>query len=549
MKKTLSDKDALAAAVIDGEDVVKEVVTKTVYSQDADYFKKEEKRASRKAYKKAMERADAALVAKKEDASGAEVDADATVSSTSSNKKKVKTSTTVEEDEDEEEVVFKSSSVKESTTTTSKSDSTKSSSKKSSAKSSEKSSSKKSSKDDRRHLTTQHLADADPCHDGLSPRCTPPTSKPVEHRSLAGSPTKSPSSGLHKPTWKPSSKPNEHRRLAGSPTKSPSSGLHKPTWRPSSKPVEHASKSEIGAALPRQLSLKDKKEELKAFQAAALVSTEEESSSSASSSESDVDQQLFSSKFSTSSTTNKSERVSKKADAKLKAKVVEEESIKSSKGEVKQDNDKALTLQAIEVKGDIKSSELKTAAKEASKSKSAVNDEVDFELNGVTGEQKKMTKWLAEAYESSGHRQLSKADKEAANDAKHGNDKLSKKESKKIIEKKVDQLEEKKSQVKKATLSDNKAKVSSRQLENDKSTIKIAVLPKTGSDPTKSPSSGLHKPTWRPSAKPIENKKTDSVPSKSPSAGLHKPTWKPSAKPVEQSSKKSDVGAALPRQL
>ena len=66
-------------------------------------------------------------------------------------------------------------------------------------------------------------ADADPCHDGLSPRCTPPTSKPVEHRSLAGSPTKSPSSGLHKPTWKPSSKPNEHRRSLGSKSSSSSS--------------------------------------------------------------------------------------------------------------------------------------------------------------------------------------------------------------------------------------------------------------------------------------------------------------------------------------
>jgi len=62
---------------------------------------------------------------------------------------------------------------------------------------------------------------------------------PVLTRRLAGSPTKSPSSGLHKPTWRPSSKPNEHRNLAGSPTKSPSSGLHKPTWRPSSKPNEH----------------------------------------------------------------------------------------------------------------------------------------------------------------------------------------------------------------------------------------------------------------------------------------------------------------------
>ena len=169
--------------MVDGEDVVKEVVTKTVYSQDADYFKKEEKRASRKAYKKAMERADAALEAKKADASGADTEIDATTS-TKSNKKKVKSSTTTEAtEEEEEEVAMKSS----------KADSKKSSSEKSSS-----SSSKKSSKDVRRHLTK---ADADPCHDGLSPRCTPPTSKPVEHRSLAGSPTKSPSSGLHKPTW------------------------------------------------------------------------------------------------------------------------------------------------------------------------------------------------------------------------------------------------------------------------------------------------------------------------------------------------------------
>ena len=49
------------------------------------------------------------------------------------------------------------------------------------------------------------------------------------------------------------------RNLASSPTKSPSSGLHKPTWKPSSKPVEHvASKTTVGAALPkhRELGLK-----------------------------------------------------------------------------------------------------------------------------------------------------------------------------------------------------------------------------------------------------------------------------------------------------
>ena len=81
-------------------------------------------------------------------------------------------------------------------------------------------------------------------------------------RNLAGSPTKSPSSGLHKPTWRPSSKPAEHRKLTiktassvsqvaknaiyglSGPTKSPSTGLHKPTWKPTpgtptGKPFEH----------------------------------------------------------------------------------------------------------------------------------------------------------------------------------------------------------------------------------------------------------------------------------------------------------------------
>ena len=42
----------------------------------------------------------------------------------------------------------------------------------------------------------------------------------------------------------------DKNKLAGTPTKSPSSGVHKPTWKPSSKPVEHASKQ--GAALPKQ---------------------------------------------------------------------------------------------------------------------------------------------------------------------------------------------------------------------------------------------------------------------------------------------------------
>ena len=305
------------------------------------------------------------------------------------------------------------------------------------------------------------------------------------------SPTKSPSSGVHKPTWRPSSKPNESkndvgvdvvsdigaalpRRLAektassvsqaaknaiyglSGPTKSPSTGLHKPTWKPTpgtptGKPLEHRglrqllghhaardaandakhdndklSKKESKkiiekkvdqldkkaalkkAALStkkdkvsadRQLkSLKDKKEELKAFQAAALADSEDAPSIY---SESEVDPSVsFSAKFATSATTtNKSERESKKSDAKLKAKVVEEESSKASKGEVKQTLLKAAALQATELKGTIKSLELKTAAKEASKS-SKKEETVVVELNSLQGEQKKMAKWLAKAYEA-----------------------------------------------------------------------------------------------------------------------------------------------------
>ncbi len=70
---------------------------------------------------------------------------------------------------------------------------------------------------------------------------TDPSAVGLDHRQLTGSPTKSPSTGLHKPTWKPSSKPAEHRQL---------SSTSKPNEKgKTSKPAEK--KSLIGAALPR----------------------------------------------------------------------------------------------------------------------------------------------------------------------------------------------------------------------------------------------------------------------------------------------------------
>ena len=56
---------------------------------------------------------------------------------------------------------------------------------------------------------------------------------------------------------------------AANPTKSPSAGLHKPTWKPSAKPAEHASKQ--GAALPRRALKQD------FLQTTAILKSPEES--------------------------------------------------------------------------------------------------------------------------------------------------------------------------------------------------------------------------------------------------------------------------------
>ena len=112
-------KTAIEAAEVEIEDALDKedkVVTKVVYSQDLDYFKKESKRTARKAYKKAMERANTALLTKKVDTSGAKGKVDEVA---------------------EETVALMASSGKSS---------------KSSSSSSSKSSSKKSSSKSRRHL-------------------------------------------------------------------------------------------------------------------------------------------------------------------------------------------------------------------------------------------------------------------------------------------------------------------------------------------------------------------------------------------------------------
>ena len=256
-------------------------------------------------------------------------------------------------------------------------------------------------------------------------------------RELAGSPTKSPSSGLHKPTWKPSSKPNEHSsksavKSAGSPSKSPSSGLHKPTWKPSSKPNEkHSTKSEVGAALPRKLEEK--------LQPPAGV------------------------------------------EAKHPAVPVDEDA------EVVPTKSPSAGLHKPTWKPSSKPAEhaqpedgpvLSTQMHDGEKVVRPAHQSDEKDLEGRLG--------AVEAVK----------EKEAVAGAK------------------------------------GKAP---RQLAGS---------------PTKSPSSGLHKPTWKPSSKPNEHRELAGSPSKSPSSGLHKPTWKPSSKPNERRalSERKEVRKESPKE-
>ena len=68
----------------------------------------------------------------------------------------------------------------------------------------------------------------------------------VDWRSIAGRKTQEATSFTA--TVKDLFAPETTRATAGSPTKSPSSGVHKPTWKPSSKPAEHSPEADAVAA-------------------------------------------------------------------------------------------------------------------------------------------------------------------------------------------------------------------------------------------------------------------------------------------------------------
>ena len=259
-------------------------------------------------------------------------------------------------------------------------------------------------------------------------------------------PTKSPSTGMHKPTWKPSSKPAEHRQLAGSPTKSPSTGMHKPTWKPSSKPAEH-----------RSLSTRDERAEQKAK--AEADEAREEAAASTDSTKSE-----------------KSEKLEK-------TEVVEEE-VLPKKSALKSE------VEVLSKKAALK--DLKTEAKTAKSAIKTADTTID----------KKEAKFEVEQAEA------------ITREIKSGSATL-------VVDPRI------------AALQANKAASQTKKFMLYKEEMANPMRRKLAGSPTKSPSTGMHKPTWKPSSKPAEHRQLAGSPTKSPSTGMHKPTWKPSSKPAE----------------
>ena len=345
--------------------------------------------------------------------------------------------------------------------------------------------------------------DADPCHDGLSPRCTPPTSKPVEHRTLqnaAGVPTKSPSSGLHKPTWKPSSKPAESAMEAtlmtnANPTLEPPSTI---VAAPKSAMTSSKGSSATTSAEAREAGPKGASKKLAhdGQPARNLV----------------ANQATASTPLATHTATTAMTATAEEAGVPTKS---------PSSG-----------LHKPTWKPSSKPAE---HAMEATVM-TAVNPTLTSSSRaaGPKGASKTL------AHDGAPSRTLVAGPKDDADPCHDGLSPRCTPPTSKPVEHKV-----------------------SRALAGS---------------PTKSPSSGLHKPTWKPSSKPNEHRElvggvftqsgagssaaknggastghavvkmrssANTPPSKSPSAGLHKPTWKPSSKPAESAMESSAMESSV----
>ena len=326
------------------------------------------------------------------------------------------------------------------------------------------------------------------------------TSSSSKHRQLAGSPTKSPSSGLHKPTWKPSSKPAEHRQLAGSPTKSPSSGLHKPTWKPSSKPAEH-----------RRLETRDERAEQHDTHVAKdgedIVTYDMASSSSKGKSSKEI--------LTPPVKGSKLGQVTEGKDSEKSSKTEVKDSEKSSKTESKDSSSSSSSKIAKQIKTtDAAVKDLKKMLPIESKDeKLAFKGEIKEVKADIKDEKKTLTKLDTKDEKKDAKKEIKSEvksleqiklafDAEATTPASaKGKPVIHDKDGEDGVDLDTEFLAMEDNRVDRKVAKKAKAEAEESLASARPSTDSR----KLAGSPTKSPSSGLHKPTWKPSSKPAEH--------------------------------------------
>ena len=375
---------------------------------------------------------------------------------------------------------------------------------------------------------------------------------------------------LMKTGYVPSGTTQNLIKMASSPTKSPSTGLHKPTWKPSSKPAEHRTLSkkveEVSTKKEAKADMKEKKSEIKEDKS-EIKTLEKEVKSAKTMIK--ADKEVVINEETGRPYGLDEDGVTVHAPAKgsklgqVEGTVVaaanrkDAKDLETSKTKVSRKlsirSEKAAALKESVSKGEkvaVKKSALKEAKSEIKEVAKEVK-EVETEL--MTSKQAAKTAKKESKSESKSEKKESKSEKkESKSDAK--SEKKSSKEADAeadaaaaAAEAEAEAAKEKKN----ADVTHDKVNGQHTETVDKHLEAQINKHRRLAGSPTKSPSTGLHKPTWRPSSKPAEHrelKKSDEFSDRGP-PHVATPTMKPkTSKPVEHKNRalkteeKSDRG-------
>ena len=329
-------------------------------------------------------------------------------------------------------------------------------------------------------------------------------------RKLAGSPTKSPSTGMHKPTWKPSSKPNERRSLSDHGTKHPRPTMTPRTSKPGEKHRDLMSAKELAGKVANKLMFwkhpNGQAMETTASDVKLPVSEETTGSAPEHNEEEPMSPTVMDVDF--VDAVNPNGPVSGNVDTEEATEVP----LKKSTG-------KSATVMTSTTASDarIPLPEVPTGlAPEHKVSEPMYPTVVNVELKDVAN---------ANGPQSTGPAKKSDVKKENINILKTATEVPKKSDTKALKPTTTAEKMEKS-----ATMTVAKEAVSTTtKPAYEKITAKVDMTPASATSKSMT------------SSKPLMGSSNKDIPTKSPSTGLHKPTWKPSSKPNESSKSKKNL--------